>query len=300
VQAAYSDIGFEFSARSRGLISPPSCEAGCDSDAARRAFAGRVEEIGARLSAAATALSPELHDRIGKFTLEIDGRPGVQTASSAGGRIILGGGLAALGVAGAGNAPPGADQEPMDAHAIPGRRFIPGTELGALDSAGITLAFLMAREMGHIIARHSEEDSGASIMVSALGLLVPGVNAIARFVVSRVASDSIRAGWAEQQQREADELALALLERSGISAMALSFALQDTAGPARDPDGEWDANFLASRQRVGQLAVASLRQGGLEDLPGSTFYGFACSGDARAAPCPDPVRIGYAQVLSGD
>jgi len=285
VQAAYSDIGFEFSARSRGFVIPPSCESGCGSDAARLAFAQRVEEIGERLAGAANALSPELRDRIGKFQIEVSDGSGMQMASSAGGRIIVGSGLAALGGAGA--------------DAAPRRRIILGTELGALDPGGVVLAFLLAREMGHVIARHSEEDSGASMVVSALGLLLPGVNVLARFVVSNVASDSLRAGWAEQQQREADELALALLERTGLSALNVSFALQDTIYPVRNPEDAWDANYLASTQRVGQLAVASLRYSGLEGPPESPGSGFACRGGTRAAPCPGPVHLGYAQVPRG-
>lgn len=269
VQSAYSDLGFALSTGTGPSLPPIPCDPACRPDAAREALAHSVSLIAVQLSAAAAALAPDSMARIGRFRIEFDARADARTASSAGGRIVIGAGLALIGPAGGPEAPRAAGLEPLDAFSMPRRPFIPGSGLGVLGPADVVLAFLLAREMGHVIARHSEEDSGAALMVSAFGLLVPGANIVARFMVSNVATDYVRSRWAGDQQREADELALALLDRSGLSAMSVSFALQGGTTPAWVPEGEWGVNYLASVERVGQLAVASLRYSGLESRPGA-------------------------------
>jgi hypothetical protein len=82
--------------------------------------------------------------------------------------------------------------------------------------------------------------------------------------------------------------------------MNVSFALQDTAGAMASSEGAWDANLVASRQRIGQLAVGSLRHGGLEDRPVPSAYAYFCRDGTRATPCPEPMRLGSIQVPGGD
>ena len=71
--------------------------------------------------------------------------------------------------------------------------------------------------MARVIARHDEEDSGARIVFSALTALLP-FTLIARVIASALGSGALMGSWAEQQRREADEIALALLDH------ALTFA----------------------------------------------------------------------------
>ena len=177
----------------------------------------------ARLEVIAREMAPDLFERIGKFRIEVNDALGAGTGSSASGRIVLGSGLARL--------------EPDDS----------------------VIAFLVAREMAHVIARHAEEDSGASIVLSALGMLLPGFNIVARFVATTLGSRALTSSWAVQQQREADEIAVALLERSGLPARSVALGLENGIKRARLPDDEWGARYLESARRVAAIAASPPR-----------------------------------------
>lgn len=219
VQAAYADAGYALTEGVRRIAATPTCEHDCPSPAAVAQLAGRVAQLGAMLEASARGMSTELFGRIDGFQIEVNHGMGVGTGSSAGGRIALGAGLAAL--------------EPADA----------------------VIAFLIAREMAHVIARHAEENSGASVVFSVLGMLLPGFNVVARFIVTSAASNALRDSWASHQQREADEIALALLERMGLSALDIAFAVQDGAESARLPDSDWATRYAESVERVVRIAA---------------------------------------------
>ncbi len=220
LQVAYAEVGFALSAGARRIVDSPPCAPDCGSAEHRARFAARVETIGARLNAEARDLSPELFERIGTFHFEVNDALGAATGSSASGRIALGAGLAPL--------------APTD------------TEIG----------FLIAREMGHVIARHAEEDSGASLLFSVLGqVLLPGIHVIARLVATTVGSQALKGSWATAQQREADDIAIALLERTGLPVFSVALDLQGSGMRAGLPDGTWGANYLESARHVAQIAV---------------------------------------------
>lgn len=223
VQTAYANVGFALSTGAQGVTAWPLCIQECGGTDDQAKFRGRVEIIGAHLETSARAVSPDLFGRIENFRIELNDGLGIGTGSSAGGRIALGSGLAAL--------------EPTDT----------------------VLAFLIAREMGHVIARHAEENSGAAILFSALGLLIPGVNIIARFAASTLGSGMLKKSWETEQQREADEIAVALLERNGLSARSVALALEYGVKRSRLPDDEWGAQYQGSMQRVALIAASPPR-----------------------------------------
>ena len=225
VQGAYADLDFAASAVIQRIVALPSCEQDCSSAEELARFAGQVNTIGTPLEASAREISPNLFERIDRFQIEVNGNLGVGTKSSAGGRIALGAGLAGL--------------EPTDT----------------------VIAFLIAREMAHVIARHAEEDSGAAIVFSALGLLLPGINVVVRLVATTLGSGALKGSWATQQQREADEIAVVLLERTGLSAPSIALALKSGVKRARLPDNEWGVCYLDSTRRVALIA-ASLKPPG--------------------------------------
>ncbi len=227
VQVAYADMDFALSAAAQHITAPPSCEQDCGSAAERASFAGRVKTIGTQLEAPARDMAAELHNRIGSFRIEVNGALGIGTGSSASGRIALGAGLAGL--------------EPTDT----------------------VIAFLIAREMAHVIARHAEENSGAAIVFSALGMLLPGVNVIVRFIATTLGSGALKGSWATQQRREADEIALALLERTGLPARSVALSLESGVNRARLPDDDWGARYFESTQRVALIAAATPRYAGV-------------------------------------
>jgi len=221
VQAAYADVSFAFSSGSPPFGASPACERDCGSARELEKLARRVAVIGTSLEASARVVDPELFERIEGFRIELNDGIGMGTGSSAGGRIVLGSGLAQL--------------EPEDT----------------------VIAFLVAREMAHVIARHAEENSGSSIAFSALGMLLPGFNFLARFIASRLGSSVLTRSWAAQQQREADEIALVLLERSGIPVLRVARSLEHGINRARLPAGDWGARYLESSQRVAAIAAAA-------------------------------------------
>ena len=148
-----------------------------------------------------------------------EGEPGVRctTGSSAGGRIVLGSGIARL--------------EPTD---------------------DVT-AFLLAREMAHVIARHDEEDSGARMVFSAVTALLP-VTLIARLIASALGSKALMGTWAEHQRREADEIALALLVRTGRSVAGIAASLDSGLKKEGLPEGDWTTRYHESARRVAVAA----------------------------------------------
>ncbi len=220
VQTAYAEAKFAAYTVAQALVAAPACAQDCErADEAAR-FARRVERIGAQLEPAAQAMSPDLAARIGRFRIEVSDTLGVGTAASAGGRIALGAGLAGL--------------EPTDA----------------------VLAFLVAREMAHVIARHGEENSGATLLFTALGAFLPGVNVVLRFAATTLGSNALVNSWALQQQREADRIAVALLWRIGLSATEVADSLEIGVMHARLPGSDWGARYLDSLQHVAWIATS--------------------------------------------
>jgi Zn-dependent protease with chaperone function len=229
VQAAYADIDYVFSTVAKSITVAGACTQDCVSAESAALFVARVKVIGAQLDASARDTSPKLFERAVKFRIEVSNALGVGTASSAGGRIALGAGLASL--------------EPSDT----------------------VITFLIAREMAHVIARHAEENSGASMVFSALGMLVPGVNVLLRFAATTLGSGALKSSWATQQQREADEIAVALLERTGLTAGTVARSLAREVRRTRLPADEWGTRYLESMQRVAQTAAASLYAAKVDD-----------------------------------
>ena len=230
VQALHADVSFAVATAANGAVPSPACEQPCSGAGDIAGFSARVAAIGARFEVSARAIAPETFERIAGFQIEVNDAMGVSTGSSAGGRVVLGAGLARL--------------APTDG----------------------VISFLIAREMAHVIARHAEENSGASIAFSVLGILFPGFNLIAKAIASKVGSSMLTGSWEAQQQREADEIAVALLEHSGLSAKII--ALELDAGLANDrlPADAWGASYLASTRRVALIAASPPRYAEVIDL----------------------------------
>jgi Zn-dependent protease with chaperone function len=232
-QIAQADMGFALAAAAQGLASSSRCAGTNRSEPVARAnvspcpsaesiakFARQVERIGAELATEAHGLAPELFTRISALHIGVETDIGAGSASSAGGRIIL------------------------------------DSNLAALDPTDDVVAFLIAREMGHVIARHDEEDAGARMAFSALTALVPVGGLIVKFVASMLGSQALKTTWAERQRREADELALALLDRCHRSPGIIALNLRAGLKRERLPEGEWGADFAQSIKRVNTVALA--------------------------------------------
>ena len=246
VQSAHANMGYTLSTAAAGLAPSPLCagtgqgesaavESGtsCPGAADMARFLQQVQRTGAGLSTEAQSLAPEVFARIGAFDIAVQAGVGEGTSSSAGGRIVLASGLAAL--------------HPTDD----------------------VVAFLIAREMGHVIARHGEENSGARLAFSALTAVVPIGGLMVKFAASLLGSQALQSSWAERQRLDADEIALVLLERSGRTPDVIAFNLRVGLKRERLPQGEWGSQFARSMARVTHIALA--RPQGVpepQDLPG--------------------------------
>lgn len=176
-------------------------------------FAAQVKDVAGRLQDGARTLYPDLGRRIpnvaaGRFEVFVLADDDAGSASTADGRIALHSALA--------------DGAPEDAW----------------------LAFVIAREMGHVIARHPEEKSLLSIAASAiLNFVVPG-SGLLKSAVSAVGSLLAAHGKHDSQSREADAIAHRLLVASGFPLRNVARSLQN-ARPLPD-DSRWARSFAQS------------------------------------------------------
>ena len=171
-------------------------------------FEKRVVRLGERLAEAAYTLHPDLKQRIPKFEFSVSERlePGV--ASTARGLIVV---------------------------------LAPVNDFVVSDEA---LAFTIAREMGHVISRHHEQNTITSIAFSLVAtILAPALNlgrllaaastsasntTLANAVssgTSYVSSRAMIASYGSRQRKNADAVALRLMPQAGFDTQAVATGL---------------------------------------------------------------------------
>lgn len=138
-----------------------------------------------------------------------------------------------------------------------------------LDPGEPALAFLLAREIGHVIAGHHHEDSATNLAFSIVGtLLLPVGNILRGAAAALTASDGIaaattaasylgasayKATYRADQLREADLLALQLATRAGWSLEEIAESLAAVAPRLRDEG--WSGELLVSKVRLDQMTA---------------------------------------------
>ena len=240
VSAVYSEVDMRLklvAAVDSGVGAPSdqSCQReGCDT---LPEFERKVVEAGGRLSASAYKLFPDLEKRVPKFDFAVANKTDSGTVSNAAGAVVV----------------------------LDGVR-----RMGLSDEA---LSFVIAREMGHVIARHHDEDSATNMIFSiAAGLLFPVSNLIrgaafalpasatvsATTTAASLAGSSIaRASYRSSQVSEADMIAVQLLADEGNELHDVAAALD--ANILRGDD-RWLKELRGSHQRLGQLACGPRRK----------------------------------------
>jgi len=202
-------------------------------------FRERVRRLGARLGAAAAALPRAPDVPAPRFAVDVPGKDDIGTLSSASGSIVVFDGVRGL------------------------------------DLPDPALAFAIAREMGHVIGRHHEENTASGLAVSvAVAILFPvtgllqGVEAayaastLATTATSFAGARVVRAVYRADQQREADLHALLILAQAGWTPHEVSRALH-AAAPRLGGDG-WLAELRASRHWLDAIVSGPPRE---EDMP---------------------------------
>jgi len=199
------------------------------------AFDQRVLRLGTRLAQSAFATYPDLAKRISRFEFIIAEKAEPGSASSAAGTIVIFRGVQKLHL----------DEE--------------------------ALAFLIAREMGHVIGRHHDENSSASILFSVLAqLLFPFANLIngsavlvqtastsaataaASTAASFIGSKLMIESYKEDQLRESDAIALDLLARQGWSEDEIANALKP--GTRIVGENGWSKDLRTSAGRIAGIS----------------------------------------------
>ena len=244
----FSAVYSEFDLRLQLVVAAnaPACqEAECAAD---RAFDQRILVLGKRLADVAFRQHTDLYLRFPRFEFIIADKADPGAGSSAGGTVVLYRGL---------------------------RR---------LDLDDGAMAFVLAREMSHVIAGHHDENVATSVLVAvAAQVLLPVLN-VARGAVAAVTSNAagtaattaaasavtttavasaasfagsraLRASFRPQQVREAEAMALELLAAAGWDAREVSYQLQALRAPLPD-DADW---LVELRESV--LRVAGVTQG---------------------------------------
>ncbi len=230
------------------LATLPAIESPCSGEECElnAAFDARVQRLGARVAAAAYNLHLDLSHRIRQFEFKIAEKKDTGVTSNASGTIVV----------------------------------LRGTQAIGLDDDALT--FVLAREMGHVISQHHEENTTTRILLSvAAGILFPALNlfgnsaavAQATSATTTTASSATLATTAAstatswlgaklllnsmkpEQLSEADQVALKLMESMGLSHRDLALALENSA--EFHPTNTWSEDFRNSMLQVRSLETAA-------------------------------------------
>lgn len=223
--ATHADIAFTLTTGLRQRAScdgSATCMAQAGSVAATR-FALQVQRISERLQIGAQHLYPDLGTRVpglinARFDVYVVDGDDPGSASSADGRIAL------------------------------------NAALGARQPYDDWMAFVIAREMGHVIARHQEENSATGIATSVImNILIPG-SGLLKTLLSAAGSGIAAKSKRDVQAVEADVIALRLLQAAGFRLRDIYLTL--LLDPVVLDEGSWSRNFRGSSDRL----VAEVRR----------------------------------------
>lgn len=232
ISAVYSEAEMRLHLVADAEVNAPCADMECRLNLA---FDQRVMRLGTRLAQSAFDADPSLAERISQFKIIIAEKLEPGSASSAAGTIVIFRGVQKLHL----------NEE--------------------------ALAFLIAREMGHVIGRHHDENASASILFSVLAqLLFPVANlvngsaalvqtasasattAAASTAASMIGSKLMIESYKENQLRESDAIAMGLLARQGWPDSEIIDALKSSTLVAGE--NRWSKDLRLSAGRVAGIA----------------------------------------------
>jgi len=232
ISSIYSDIDMRMR-----LATKPN-EQACSGDvcASNQLFNTQVQTLGQRLAQSAYLVYPDLKKRTPNFEFSVEDKKALGSASNASGKVVI-------------------------------FRGVQNLDLG--DEA---LSFLIAREMGHVIARHHKSNAKTKLLISALAaVLFPAVSILsassaatqattatsvltsaASTATSYVGSEVALSKIKPSQLTEADDVSIALLEHEGLSKQEIVQALEFIV--ENDVSTGWEQDLYQSIHYVRQLA----------------------------------------------
>lgn len=198
----------------------------------------QVRKLGEELVATAQRLYPDLADRDIKFRFDVAPSANAGVLSNAGGTIIV----------------------------------LQGSQEVLPDAA---MVYLLAREMGHVVARHHDENSAASVMFSVLtqvlfpaAALVKGLAAVlpstaigtaaTATAVSYLGATALKTTYRDDHLREAEQIAFMLMAESGWDLFEVAEGTRDVV--AKKGDATWLREMHSSLQQLDQLAYGPRRK----------------------------------------
>ncbi|MFZ2267718.1 MAG: M48 family metalloprotease [Azonexus sp.] len=221
--STHADLMFSMTTGSRqSLACPDSKCAKSPESTVSPFFILQVQRVARRLQSGARSLYPDLAQRVPNlavsgFDIYVVDSDDPSTACSANGRVAV------------------------------------SSVLGTWQPSDDWVAFLIAREMGHIIARHPEEDSVVSMTTSTLmNLILPG-SMLVKSAFSAGGGQLASFSQRDIHEEEADAIALSLLRAAGYRSQNLALALRKK--PAVLDDSRWSRSF----RRSSDYALAKAR-----------------------------------------
>lgn len=233
------------------LATQPNAQA-CSGDVCveNQLFDAQVRALGEHLAQSAYVEYPDLKKKVPNFEFGVAEKKVVGSASNARGTVILFRGLQHM------------------------------------DLGGQATAFIVAREMGHVIANHHKSNAKTKIFFTVLaGVLFPAVNILsasgaaaqattattlltsaASTATSYVGSEVALSRIKPTQLTEADDIALKLLAREGLSSVEVAQALEYIV--ENEKSTAWEKDLYLSTQYVRKVAGEPVqRVAELEPLP---------------------------------
>jgi hypothetical protein len=189
-----------------------------DDTSAAGLLSRQTERLVPALESAARGLYPEMMARIARFDVYVAQATDVETRSSPTGKIAI------------------------------------NSALGNLQLTDDALAFVIAREMGHVLGGHHEDNSAASLVTSIImNLLIPGSSLI-KSAISMASSEIASSSGSARQVKEADEIAVRLLETAGYRMHNLALSLATAPADGNLGTGGWLQSFRQSAGGIVALA----------------------------------------------
>lgn len=224
ISSLYSSIDLQLTLASLDPVATSCAGVQCLVD---KGFERQVARLGTRLANAAYEADPELKERIPKFTFMVAEKIEGGSSSDASGTIVI----------------------------YRGVRKAPLSEEA--------LAYLIAGEMGHVIARHHEEKSAAAVLSSLLAhvLLAPanlagGIAFLASSAATAFGRNLASDSTIQERVKEADTIALDLLRRQGWSGKEIAESLHDYSN--RLGDVAWSATVKRRAIRLAAYGTAEV------------------------------------------
>jgi predicted Zn-dependent protease len=234
VSEVYSEVDLQMKL---ATASPPT-EEQSDDQCLQLEYQRQIRKLIERTVAVAMRLYPDLAERDIKFRFEVAPSAESGVLSNAGGTVIV----------------------------------LQGTQNLRLPESVLT--FIVAREMGHVIARHHDENSAATVMFSVLtqvlfpaAALVKGLSVVlpstamgtaaTASALSYLGATALKTTYRSDHLREAEEIALTLLVESGWD--IFDVAGEATAVVIKEGESAWLDELRQSLSRLDLAAYGPRR-----------------------------------------